>query len=292
MSHAEAASAPTSISTVNSADTLKTKCWTKLTEEFNGSSAANWSSQVSQLKHVRCCLLHACIHVCRWVTRHSSGIAQWGSNTSRDCADAEWVHADAVAERISWCGRRSWTLISGNWCDVIYDKFQQHYPTCALRFIYSHGRAPKSRKKYAAFWCGKAVCRTGSFIQVNMHTEDKPQQNEDVVVHVDVINTSSRWSKLQQGTQRWDRGCKHTKQTTAERKETSGDREAADTTVHSRTASHRETRQHVSARGESRQYNCLPDAGYAQPSRIRNASTSVSASPSGCEDLTPLVHWQ
>ena len=66
----------------------------------------------------------------------------------------------------------------------MYNKFHEKFPTCTLRFTYNHCRRRQSRKQNMPFWCGKAVCRTGSCVSVEMTIEDEPTDDEDVQVNV------------------------------------------------------------------------------------------------------------
>ena len=86
------------------------------------------------------------------------------------------------------CNRNSRGL-TGEWSEVMYRKFHEVYPVCALSFQYNHVRRAQSQKSNSPFWVGRAKCRTGDCVQVTLSIQNEPVEGQEVRVDVEVTGT-------------------------------------------------------------------------------------------------------
>ena len=80
------------------------------------------------------------------------------------------------------------TNIGMKWTDVLYEKFHKIWPTCAIKFHYSHFR--KGTRKRSTFWLAKASCTAyEDCIKVTFQIVSPPVENDEVPVTVNVSGT-------------------------------------------------------------------------------------------------------
>lgn len=70
------------------------------------------------------------------------------------------------------------------WSNVMADKLHTVWPTCALTFKYSHRRKADSKKRNAAFWTTRAICRAKECVSVTIVIEAEPEKNARVPAYV------------------------------------------------------------------------------------------------------------
>ena len=76
------------------------------------------------------------------------------------------------------------TRLRGDWCECIYEKFHNVFPSCALVFKGNRLRPETSRKSNARKWYGTANCKVQGCIKVTFEIQSLPSPGSDVKLTV------------------------------------------------------------------------------------------------------------